>query len=94
MKKRLVSGIIAAALAIVPFTGTGITAVDKVLNTETTTITASANSGYVRIFDRFEYDYVEYHDYYYYWGISKIYLNGRYQGEERIYLGKTTFVNV
>ena len=41
MKKRIASGMIAAALAIVPFTGTGIKSVDKVL-TKNTAITADA----------------------------------------------------
>ena len=94
MKKRLVSAIMAAALAIVPFTGTGIKAVDNVFNTETTTITASANSGLVKIFDRFETLYTGYKNYYHEWGVSKVYLNGKYQGEEWVDLGITRLWDV
>lgn len=80
----------AAALAIVPFTGTGIKDVDKVLNTEQTTITASAVSGVTRGFDRLEFIYTGYRNYYYVYGVYKVYLNGRFQNEEWVYSGITT----
>ena len=40
-KNRIISGVLAAALAIVPFTGTGIDSIDKELTKETA-ITANA----------------------------------------------------
>lgn len=47
MKKRIVSGIMAAAMAIVPFTGTGIKAVDNVINNATIVASAGYNSDYI-----------------------------------------------
>ena len=44
MKKRIIGGILAVAMAIVPFTGTGIEAIDKAV--QPAVITASASTGF------------------------------------------------
>lgn len=81
MKKRIVSGIMAAAMAIVPFTGTGIKAVDNFLKDTTPTLTAEAvKSGNYLVRKNFYLDghlvqkgwviYVNSSGYYYAWGRS------------------------
>lgn len=87
MKKRLVSAVMAAALAIIPFTGTGIKAVDKVIVPETT-ITASANTGLTRVFDRLEFGPTGWNGKCSGYAIYKVYLNGKYQGEISEYIGE------
>ena len=45
-KNRIISGVLAAALAIVPFTGTGIDSIDKELTKETAITADAANYNY------------------------------------------------
>lgn len=55
MKKPIISSILAIAMAVITFTGTGIKAVDKVIRP--TVITASANTGFSYTYVRTDYKF-------------------------------------